>query len=532
MEKIGESEYTEAEYLHTVIDIDRLIYRIMTDERLNHSLELLVSRSRELVQAEVTSVLILDKDSGELFCPIVSADDETIGSKLKKLRFPLESSILQRVFRTGKPLKFPAPDSEKGLIDISQGELSFSKSLLCVPLNMHNRTIGILEALNKKLGEFSAADQYILEIMCAYMTLYVEREIAYYYLRRERTLGKTLKVKGTAYRGCPLVGRSDGIMRAIKMAEQVACTDASVLIYGETGTGKELLARMIHEISHRSSGNFVAVNCASIPETLLESELFGHEKGAFTNALTRRIGRFQEANGGTIFLDEIGDMPMNMQVKLLRVLEEGSVRPLGASQDITVDVRFISATNQDLRELIGKDRFRQDLYYRLNTFEIWLPPLRQRKEDIPLLVEHFMNVFNHKLSKAVKNISTQAMELLIRYDYPGNVRELRNIIERAMILTYGDSITVDHLPEVLTRDDKTCLDASPQVPRNDEELKVAKLNAQMDVERAFLIDILSRCHGNISEAARRANMNRSWLSQLIKRHGIDPNQFRLPKRKG
>ncbi len=334
------------------------------------------------------------------------------------------------------------------------------------------------------------------------------------------------------YRFEKMVGDSDKFTEVLKKAEQVALTSSTVLIYGETGTGKELLARAVHQSSPRSLRNFVPINCAAIPGELLESELFGHERGAFTGAVSRRIGRFEEADGGTLFLDEIGDMPLNLQVKLLRILQEGVIQRLGSNQDIAVDVRVIAATHEDLTRLVADGKFREDLYYRLKVFELEIPPLRERRDDVPLLIKHFIANHSEKLGKQIVEIDDVAYDALCSYDYPGNVRELEHIIERAMILCEGDVITADVLP----REVKASASSGKKimvrgedisVPRNNEELKAAKAEAQRKIELLFLLDLLSSTGGNVSEAARKAEMNRYWLMELIRKHQLDLNQFKV-----
>ena len=280
----------------------------------------------------------------------------------------------------------------------------------------------------------------------------------------------------------------------------VAPTDCTVLIEGETGTGKELIARAIHTQSHRRGRPFVKLNCAAIPTELLESELFGHEKGAFTGALTQRIGRFEAANGGTLFLDEIGDMPLGLQAKLLRVLQEQEFERLGSTYTHRVDVRVVAATNQDLADLVAEKQFRIDLYYRLNVFPIALPPLRQRRDDIPVLVAHFVRRFGERMSKRISTISQQAMNSLMSYSWPGNIRELQNLIERAVILTKGDVLKVSPLPLPMSRTEPVTLDEAER----DHILKVLDESnwvvggacgaaARLGVARTTLISKMQKC---------------------------------------
>lgn len=333
-----------------------------------------------------------------------------------------------------------------------------------------------------------------------------------------------------------IIGSSGPMIELLKKSKQVALTNATVLLYGETGTGKELVARAIHQASPRSSRNFIPINCGAIPGELLESELFGHEKGAFTGATTRRIGRFEEADGGTLLLDEIGDMPPNLQVKLLRVLQEGNIQRLGSSKDISIDVRVIAATHEDLAQLIAAGKFREDLYYRLRVFDLEIPPLRDRCDDVSLLVKHFIENHSEKLGIQIVEIQRMALDALCQYRYPGNVRELEHIIERAIILCNENTITVYDLPkEVMnalparppSEEIRTIPDEEQiPIPRTNEELKAAKAEAQRRIELQFLTELLSNTCGNVSKAARKAGISRYWLMDLIKKHQIDPGQYK------
>jgi transcriptional regulator with GAF, ATPase, and Fis domain len=298
----------------------------------------------------------------------------------------------------------------------------------------------------------------------------------------------------------------------------VADTDSTVLISGESGTGKELIARALHYNSRRADRTLVTVNCGAIPEELLESELFGHVKGAFTNATHNREGRFAMADGGTIFLDEIGDMSPNLQVKLLRVLQERTFEPVGSSRTQRVDVRIIAATHQDLPRLIEENRFREDLFYRLNVFPITMPPLRARRDDVPLLVHHFLDIATQERGSRVDSISDAAMECLVAYDWPGNIRELENTVERLAILASGSEIVVDDLPDPLRG-------AAPPGGTVTQPLPAdgISLNAAVDrLERELISQALERTQWNKNRAAQLLGLNRTTLLEKIKKRGITP----------
>lgn len=296
-----------------------------------------------------------------------------------------------------------------------------------------------------------------------------------------------------------IVGKSQSMMKVFELIRKVSPTDATVLLLGETGTGKELVAREIHKQSPRSNGPFIAVNCAAITETLLESELFGYEKGAFTGADKRKPGMFELARGGVLFLDEVVEIPIQLQAKLLRVLQEKQIYHIGGTTPISVDVRIIAATNQDIKKMVDEGHFRKDLYFRLSVFPINLPPLRERKEDIPLLIANF---FSQKRQKV--NISPDAMEILMSYRYPGNVRELENIIERALILSGGKEITPTNLPEL----------------EQLEEIPYACETTLSQMERMMLNEALKKAGGNKSEAAKLLGITRRMLYSRMKKYGM------------
>jgi len=309
-----------------------------------------------------------------------------------------------------------------------------------------------------------------------------------------------------------IIAQSEGMQRVLEVVSRVAKTDSTVFINGESGTGKELIAKVIHVASSRKDKAFVAINLAAIPETLLESELFGYEKGAFTGAVRSAKGFFSQAHEGTIFLDEIGDMALSTQGKLLRVLQERQFYPIGKEKPIDVDVRLIAATNKNLEDQVKKGLFREDLFYRIHVIPIFLPPLRERKEDIPLLIEHFLKKFRLRMKKEVKRLTPQAMQKLMLYDWPGNVRELENTIEYAVAMTQEDVINEDF---ILQKKEVTSL----------EPLRTLK-EARDAFEKSYLIMLLQACKGNVSQAARLAGKYRPDFYDLLKKHGLDQSSFK------
>lgn len=308
-----------------------------------------------------------------------------------------------------------------------------------------------------------------------------------------------------------IISRSPLMEDVLQRAKLIAPSEASVFIQGESGTGKELLAKAVHNTSRRSKGPFIAVNCGAIPEPLLESELFGHKKGAFTGANQDHEGLFKAADGGTLFLDEIGDMPLALQVKLLRVLQEHQVRPVGYTQDISVNVRIISATHRDLEQEMAENRFREDLYYRLNVVTLSLPSLAQRREDVPVLANHFLHQLARKYEKNLKGFSQEAMEHLVSAQWPGNIRQLYNVIEQVAILSATPIISYDLVQQALRGD-------APGLP--------PFADARRDFERGYLVKLLQITEGNVSRAARLAKRNRTEFYKLLNRHDLNPSAFK------
>ena len=311
-----------------------------------------------------------------------------------------------------------------------------------------------------------------------------------------------------------LVGHSDALQQAIAVARKVARHPSTVLVTGESGTGKELIAQLIHGSGPRATKPFVAVNCGAIPEQLLESELFGHTRGAFTGAVEDRSGLFEEANGGTLFLDEIGELPAPLQVKLLRALQEGEVRRVGDNAARTVDVRVIAATSRDLEAEVRGTRFRADLFYRVNVVRIQLPPLRERRDDIPELVKHFMVVFNRRLSLAIKRVAPEAMKLLMDYAWPGNVRELENVMERAMVLADGPQVGAEHLPAAIRS-------PGSQVASDGDDLDLSVKRRTEALERSLIQRALKQTGGNKTRAAKLLDLSHRALLYKIKEYRLD-----------
>lgn len=319
-----------------------------------------------------------------------------------------------------------------------------------------------------------------------------------------------------------IIGESDEIRSVLNLIYKIAESDSTVLVSGESGTGKELIAKAIHMQSSRSSGPFIAINCGAIPSELLESELFGHVKGAFTGAIQNRIGRFELADGGTIFLDEIGDLDPSLQVKLLRVLQERQFEPVGGTKTIQVNVRVVAATNVNLEEAVEKNQFREDLYYRLNVIPIQIPPLRERKSDIPILLNHFIHQFSRGRSKILTGISTEALECLLQYPWPGNIRELENLVERLTILKGEGRVEIVDLPTKYKNQKNLQSLNSVHIELSDDGMD---FNAAVDAfENSLILKALEKTNWNRNQAAQLLRLNRTTLVEKLKKKGLKPQE--------
>lgn len=404
-------------------------------------------------------------------------------------------------------LKMPGLDGMEVLKYVQEN----SPDSICIILTGYGTVKNAVEAI--KLGAF---DYLTKPIKLDEILITLKRALDYRNLRRENiNLKSQLKKK---YRFENIIGDSEKMQKIFEVIEKVADSDSTILILGESGTGKELIAKAIHYNSYRREHPFIPVNCAAIPSELLESELFGHEKGAFTNAIRTRIGRFELANGGTIFLDEIGDMSPMLQSKLLRILQDRQFERIGGVKTIKTDIRVIAATHQDLKLAVEQKRFREDLYYRLNVIPIHIPPLRERKSDIPLLAHHFLEHFNKTKKKKIKGFTKEAMDKLIQYNWPGNVRELENTIERVIILLDGDFITPQDLPEKFQSLSRDNLSQEIIIPEEGISLE----EAVNEFEKRLILQALQKTGWVKNKAARLLNLNRTTLIEKIKRQNLHP----------
>jgi Nif-specific regulatory protein len=471
------------------------------------------------------TVTLLNRQTGLI---TVEAAHEVREDNRRRAVYSPGEGITGRVVQTGKAMIIPDIRSSGEFLDktATHREVKGNNpvAFICVPIMTGKDIMGTLSA--DRIVDQSAADnrnenleedQRLLSIVASMIAQAVKlrREIIE---ERRRLIDENSRLKHELeerFQPKNIIGSSTAMREVFALLAQVAASEATVLIRGESGTGKELIANAIHYNSPRSEGPFVKVNCSALPETVIESELFGHEKGAFTGAVQTRKGRFEMADGGTIFLDEIGDLSTPLQVKLLRVLQEREFERVGGNRTQRINVRVVTATNRNLEEMLEGGEFREDLYYRLAVFPIHIPPLRERKSDITLLADHFTEKYAKKNSTHIYRISTPAIELLSSYHWPGNVRELENCIERAVLLSTDGVIHGHHLPPTLQSAEST--GTSPS----------GSLDAELDkLERELILDALKSCRGNAAAAARMLGISERIIGLRIKKHGIDYRRFR------
>ena len=501
-------DYEELAALHAIAKI------LAQPQELRDQLEQVLKEMSLRLGMQRGMISLLDRGTGEAWLDV--AHDVNIQG-LDVMYKPGEG-ITGKVAQTGRPMAVANLDQAAHFLDrtgarkfLNRSELSF----LCVPIIYDARVVGVLSA-DKVAGQVENLERELAMLMA--VAELIAKAVHIRALEEENRRLRSI-IGRTKSPSADIIGRSKVMQEVFGLIAQVADSNTSVLIRGETGTGKELVARAIHLQSSRRTGALVQVNCAAMPDTLLESELFGHEKGAFTGALYKQRGRFVEAEGGTIFLDEVGELSAAAQVKLLRVLQERQFQPLGSSRIVNVNVRIITATSRNLEEDVASGRFRADLYYRLNVFPIYLPPLRERGNDIILLADHFVLKYGKEQGKAVRRISTPALEALLSYHWPGNVRELENCIERSVLLIKGDAVESSHLPPSLqmkSRDEK----------RREQDKLGALIEAQ---ERSLIVDALKETRGNQSQAAKILGTTKRIIQYKINKLGIDTRQFRPKK---
>lgn len=464
------------------------------------------------------TIALLNRDKEEI---VICAAHGLSPEQLQRGRYRLGEGVIGKVVQTGKPVVIPSISEEPIFLNRTHARENIDRekiSYICVPIKMEASVIGALSAdrifgENVALGEDLRLMTIIASMIARAVRLRQKSQEEYDRLLEENTrLQEELRKK---FQPANMIGKSRSMQAVFNLIAQVARSDATVLIRGESGVGKELVAQSIHYNSDRASKPFVRVNCAALPETLVESELFGHEKGAFTGAINSRKGRFEMAHQGTIFLDEIGDLSQSMQIKLLRVLQEREFERVGGNETIKINVRVIAATNRDLETMMAAGTFRQDLYYRLNVFPIVVPPLRERRTDILELANFFVEKYSKENNKYVRRISTPAIDMMMSYHWPGNVRELENCIERAVLLTNDDVVHGHHLPPTL------------QTAEASNTIIKGSLEETLDrVEREMLVEALKDARGNKAKAARQLGISERLMGLRVKKHNIDPKRFK------
>lgn len=494
-----------------------------------------IQRARELFGADGSSVLLLDPERRELYFPFVAEEDPEVAKSLLQLRLPADKGIAGHVLESGEPTRSDSVrDDPRFFQGADEATDTQTGPLLAAPLVCRHATIGVIEVIRRiDADPFDDQDLKFLATLASSVAVAIDNARLYGQRKAsEKRLAATVDAltRDLARRDNEheIIGGGEATQELLALIETAASHPITVLIQGETGTGKELVARRVHHLSARHEGPFIPVNCAALPQTLLESELFGHRKGSFTDALDDRTGLFEAASGGTIFLDEIGECPPVMQAKLLRVLQEGEIVPVGDTRARPVDVRVLSATNRDLAVEVADGNFREDLYYRLSAFPIEIPPLRDREDDIPLLVETFIRQANEKHRRAVKGIDEGALEILRGSHWPGNVRQLQNELERAVVLAPEESdIGTAHLSPELVAEiahmPVAGLSADAR-PDSEEELPAGDTlplrEARARFEAQYIRRVLISNGGNVSACARALGMSRFMVQKKLKEYGI------------
>ncbi len=460
-----------------------------------------------LIEMQRGCVFLLDPLSQELR---IAAAHGLTKQNIEKGKYRIGEGIVGRVLEKRTPMVIPNIDEEPLFLNKTGSRPEKDGiSFLSVPIKFKNEVLGVLSVdriYSKKHGNVDD-DLRVLTIVASLIAQFVRLWESYEKIEKEKeNLKRELKER---YSIDNIIGQSDRMQEVFAAVHRVAPTKATVILRGESGTGKELIARALHYMSPRNKGPFIKFNCASIPEGLLESELFGHEKGAFTGAIFSRKGRFELANKGTIFLDEVGDLPLMLQPKILRVLQEREFEPVGSEKTIKVDVRLITATSRDLESLVSQGKFREDLYYRLNVIPIFLPPLREREEDIPALIEYFLTKFNNEHNRSV-HLDKNALQVLMNYEWPGNVRELENTVERLVIMSTSDIIAPPDLPDALSVRRLKGLSKAVSLITNIEEIE--KINIREALEKTGWVQ---------ARAAKLLGITPRQIGYKIKKYGLE-----------
>ena len=495
-------------YISTIRKISNLVSQNIDFTEMMKKILVILSKEVKMQRGMIT---IYRRDLQEIHVDVTYG----IPEKGEKVFYKIGEGVTGKVVATGRPIAIPRLDKEPLFLDRTGARREIDRSKLafiCVPIKYGKEVVGTLSVDRISDKEDLRFEVAFLETIANIIASKVHSR---------RIMEENIKLRDAISRHSPvgtIIGNSYSMREVANLINQVADSDTTVLITGETGTGKGLVASEIHYRSRRKNGPFVRVNCGAIPENLIESELFGHEKGAFTGAITSRKGKFEEANGGTIFLDEIGELSQSAQVKLLKVLEDKEISRIGSNKPIKVDVRIIAATNKNLEEEVEKGNFRLDLYYRLNIFPIHLPPLRERGSDIILLADYFVQKLSEKLGKKITRIDSSALELMMSYHWPGNVRELQNCIERAILLAEGDVIYGYHLPPSLQIDKE---------PKQDRLLFTGNFKELVEnYEKTLIINALKKAKGKQAKAAEILGTTKRIIQYKIQKYKIDYKKYK------
>ena len=520
LRRASEELQSNNERLQLLLDVTN---QVVSNLQLRDLLRAVSHDVRGVMQCDYAGLSLPEAENKEL--RLYALDfPESKGFLQEDLVYSVEGAPSGTAFRTMKPLALQSPFTDWVNYPIVQMAVREGlKSFCFLPLISRDRAIGVLVLGRLRDDAFTQADIRFLSQVASQIALAVENALAYREIQelKEQLSKEKLYLEDeirTEMNFAQIIGNSAPLRRVLKEVGTVAPTDSTVLIYGETGTGKELIARAIHDLSPRRSKPFVKLNCAAIPTGLLESELFGHEKGAFTGAIAQRIGRFEVADGGTIFLDEIGEIPLELQTKLLRVLQEREFERLGSSRTLRTGARLIAATNRDLEAMVAEQKFRSDLFFRLNVFPVHVPPLRERQADIPLLVRHFTQQFSRRMNKVMETIPSATMDALSRYHWPGNIRELQNVIERAVIISAGPVLSID-IGDLKFPKASQAVEKSPSLkPANGALHSVLE-----ETERKQILKALKQSDWVVAGpkgAAAVLGMNRSTLQVRMRKLGI------------
>jgi len=468
----------------------------------------------ELSNAERGMIILFDSQ-GEIY---FQAARHLTKEDILHPSFEISQTIIKKVKHEAKPICLRNALEDKSIISESIGRLKLL-SVICMPLINEEKVFGVVYLDNRAVtGIFEQGICEFLIEFTDFISLAAFRAYQHHRLQLKiNDLEEQLRAK---YRLDAIVGHHPKMIELLKLLSQIADTEATVLIQGESGTGKELVARALHFNNNKRKGNmFIPVNCGAIPEALLESELFGHVKGAYTGAVSNKIGLFEKADGGTVLLDEVSEMSPALQVKLLRILQTGEYVRVGSPDIRYCDVRVIAATNTDLQQTVQNGKFREDVYYRLNIIELLLPPLRERRSDVPILANHFLNIYSNKYGKTISGFSHEVEHVFSNYDFPGNIRELENIVQRAVVLAEGPKIEKRLLPAYLLGNDRLTSRSKKT------SFKVAKKKILADFEKAFVTECIKNSKGNIRRAAENAGMDYKNFYDKLKKYSIRASQY-------